>query len=122
MDLQKFDIIVSKAQKDPEILAVVLYGSYVRNESYRDIDICLIGHPNSKFEPVQKRLKYLSVLPDIFDIQVFQNLPLYIRSRIIKEGKVLLNKDFDLLFDLYESTIKDYGLMLPHLNSYLEVD
>ncbi len=47
-------------------------------------------------------------------------MPLYIRSRILKEGIILLNKDYDKLLDLYIDTIKDYDLFEPHFNHFLE--
>jgi uncharacterized protein len=76
-------------------LAVFLFGSFVHGKEYpgSDIDICLVMNPETQSQKrtklfnSQKRLEYLKDFS--FDIQVFQQLPIYIRKRILKEGKIL---------------------------------
>jgi len=43
------------------------------------------------------------------DIQVFQQLPFYIRTRIIKEGKILFCANEDELCKIVFSTIREFG-------------
>ncbi|MFB0561374.1 MAG: nucleotidyltransferase domain-containing protein, partial [Candidatus Lokiarchaeia archaeon] len=46
MDPQKvLEELVKKAERDKDILAVMLFGSYARGEPARDIDVCLVLYP-----------------------------------------------------------------------------
>lgn len=53
------------------------------------------------------------------DVQVFQDLPLYMRPRIIREGKLLHVKDEDLLYDVAIKTAREYELYRPKYELYL---
>ena len=112
------DMLTRKAKKDKDILAVILFGSYARNEIFRDIDACLVLK-NDKADIGEKRLEYLSSFPDL-DIQVFQGLPLYIKARILKEGKIIFCKDRNKLYDIAIKTIKDFTYYEPIYREYLE--
>ena len=120
-ETQLFQRIRKTIEEDDDILAFVVYGSYARGESYNDIDICLFLYPNKAELTDKKHLSYLSMFSDQFDIHIFSDLPLYIQSRVINDGKILCNKDFDLLFDIYCNTIKNFNLFEPHLNNYLDL-
>jgi len=115
------DAIIKKAKKDKDILAVILFGSFARKEPYRDIDICLVLYPKkySKLSLSRKKLQYLTDFHKT-DIQVYQQLPIYIRSRILKEGKVLFCKNEDPLYDIAFETIKDFNDFEPRYKTYLE--
>ena len=112
------DRLTRKAKKDKDILAIILFGSYARNEIFRDIDACLVLK-NDKADIGEKRLEYLSSFPDL-DIQVFQGLPLYIKARILKEGKIIFCKDRNKLYDIAIKTIKDFTYYEPIYREYLE--
>jgi predicted nucleotidyltransferase len=103
--------IVEDVAKDVEILALFLYGSSARKEaciqSY--VDLCLVLMPASYTpnELSQKKLTYLKSFE--LDIQIFQQLPIYIKKRVIKEGKVLYCKDEDALYDLCFAVIREFS-------------
>lgn len=94
--------IVARAKDDPDILAVILFGSRARGEATAgsDFDVCLVlaSDPRSRLSAAEKRLEYLAE-GDV-DLAVFQQLPLYIRSRVLKEGSVLFVRDEDALYAL----------------------
>jgi hypothetical protein len=66
----------------------------------------------------KKRLEYARVFD--LDVQIFQQLPLYIRKRIIGEAKILYCKNSDLLYDLAFQTIKEFDLFEKGYRMYLE--
>ena len=37
-----------------------------------------------------------------------------------KEGKILFNKDYETLFDIYLATIREWEQFKPHFNEFLE--
>ncbi len=65
-------------------------------------------------------LEYIKLYGDPLDIQEFSLLPLFIRTRVMKEGKFLMNKDFDQVCQLYLQTIQDYNLFEPHFKTFLD--
>lgn len=107
----------TKMEKDPDILAVILYGSYARGEEARDVDLCLVLFPEKLKNSLYKRIEYS--YHEQVDVQVFQDLPLYIRPRVIKEGMVLHVKDEDLLYEIAIKTAKEFELYRPKYELYL---
>ena len=67
----------------------------------------------------KKRLKYTSE-NEIYDIQIFQGLPLYIQHNIFQEMKLIYCKQNDLLYDLYFQTERDFEHFKPIYEGYLE--
>lgn len=69
----------------------------------------------------KKRLNYLSQFPNKFDIQIFQILPLYLKKKILEEGKILYSANMGRVYDIAYETIKSYNLFEPHYKDYIEV-
>lgn len=130
---QKLEKILNKAKSDEDILAVMLYGSRVNEDrkqtSDSDLDICLIldqdktrkASSKGDVSPSRKRLDYLSEInPERIDIHIFQQLPIYIRKKILKEGKLEYCGDKDGLYGLAYRTIQEYEDFAPRMRVYLE--
>ena len=114
--------VLARAKNDAEIVAVVLFGSRARDEasSASDVDVCLVLRPG-KYGALalsQKRLDYLK--ESDADIHIFSQLPLYIRRRIIKEGKVLLCHDEDALYEMAFRTAQAFEDFKHIYYGYLE--
>lgn len=116
--------VAEAARRDVEILAVALYGSYTRgeNSAISDIDICiyLASKPLNAEETHRKRMEYTEVAADDkADVQVFQQLPLYVRPTVLREGRMVLVKDGAALYDLAWETIKEFEDFRKHYEEYL---
>ncbi len=119
MDSQKvLEDLVKKAERDKDILAVMLFGSYARGEPARDIDVCLVLYPKKISKGFDKRIEYSGT--ENLDVSVFQDLPLYVRPSVLKEGIVLHCKNEDLLYDIAIKTVKEFELFRPKYEMYLE--
>jgi len=110
------------AEKDLEILAVILFGSHSRGEAEgtSDLDVCLVL-PNKRYDPLYlsgKKLEYLKMGP--IDAHVFQQLPLYVRRRVIKEGRVLFVRDEDSLYEIAFRTAQAFEDFKGRYYYYLE--
>jgi hypothetical protein len=83
-------------------LAIIIYGSAAREENtpLSDVDLCLVMMPRpSSFANLSyKRLEYMK--DNSFDVRIFQQLPLYIRVRVLKEGRILFVRDENQLYEL----------------------
>lgn len=102
------DRLLKRAEEDPDVLALILFGSRARGEARpeSDVDVCLVLRDGSTAEPArtEKRLEYLSVAE--VDLAIFQQLPLHLRSRVLKEGTVFFVRDEDALYALAIRTAK----------------
>jgi len=114
--------LLIKARHDEEVLAVFLFGSYARKEQVRssDIDVCLalISKPVELTASSRKRLDYLKDIP--LDVKIFQQLPLYMRRRVLKEGRLLFVRDETLLYQLAIRTAQAFEDFKHIYSTYLE--
>ena len=118
------DKIVNLARDDDDVMAVALYGSYVRGEysGISDLDVCIFLIPRARqLERMhEKRMKYTEVAAnDKIDVQVFHLLPLPVRSTILKDAKMVLVKDESAIYELAFETIKDWEAFRKHYDEYL---
>lgn len=100
---------------------IILYGSASQDRirECSDIDICVYyeGEDASEF-----RLRILSELfEDIYDIKIFQQLPVYLRRDIL-QGKVLYCDNKQFLYDKAYETIKDFEAFKPRYYDYIGVE
>ncbi len=101
--------ILKNIQGFEKVRFIMLYGSSVegmpREES--DIDLCIDIETDTDYERSSFRLKVLSELPDLFDVQIFAQLPLYVKKEVIK-GKVIFCRDVEHLYETAISVIKEF--------------
>ena len=114
--------LLQRAAQDPEVLAVMLYGSVARGETSAasDVDVCLVLTPERRTaaQMSEQRLEYVQDFD--LDIQVFQQLPLYIRQRVLKDGRVLFVRDEDQLYELAYRTVQAFEDFRPRYQAYLD--
>ena len=113
--------LLQHAADDADVLAVMLYGSSARGEASAasDVDVCLLLTPDRRTvsQMSAKRLAYLTEVE--LDVQVFQQLPLYIRQRVLKDGRVLFVRDEDRLYELAFRTVQAFEDFRPRYQVYL---
>lgn len=114
------DRLIARATEDPNVLAVLVFGSVARGEQSpaSDIDVCLVLRPEVSEGMTEKRLEYLA--QSDLDIHIFQQIPLPIRRRVLKEGCVLLSKDDDALYRLAYRTAQAFEDFKPIYEGYLD--
>jgi predicted nucleotidyltransferase len=102
--------LIMRAREDPDVLAVLLFGSRARATAtpVSDYDVCLVlAAPRaSPVDASEKRLQYLAL--GELAVVVFQRLPLYMRSRVLQEGRVLFTRDEGVLYDVALRTAKAF--------------
>ena len=119
--MKDLDPILQKAKKDKETLAVSIFGSFARKEKHRDIDVCIfLKGRHTNLEMSKKKLEYMRIAKNKLDIKIFQQLPLYIRHRALKDGKIMFCANEDELYDMAILTVKEYEDFRPLYESYLE--
>jgi predicted nucleotidyltransferase len=114
--------LLEHARHDSEVLAVLQFGSRARGDAGResDLDVCLVlfaKHPADRSSNARKRLEYLTHFD--LDVSIFQDLPIYIRRRVLKEGRVLFVRDEDLLYDVAYRTAQAFEDFRHIYDAYL---
>jgi predicted nucleotidyltransferase len=113
--------LVTAARADQDVLAVLLYGSQARGDTHAgsDVDVALVltDVPRERLEIGRIQLRYAS-LGDA-DVQIFQRLPLYVQSRVLREGRVLFVRDEDALYEAAFRTVRAWELFRPRYERYL---
>jgi uncharacterized protein len=113
--------LLRQAAHDADIMAVMLYGSAARGDASAasDVDVCLLLTPERRTaaQMSAKRLEYLAEVD--LDVQVFQQLPLYIRQRVLKGGRLLLVRDEDRLYELAFRTVQAFEDFRSRYHAYL---
>jgi predicted nucleotidyltransferase len=119
---KQLEKLLKKAEQDSDILAVILFGSTVRGEAAlaSDLDVCLVLQ-SRRYDPMylsNKKLEYLK--RGALDIHVYQQLPIYIRRRVLKEGEILFVKDEESLYEIAFRTAQAFEDFRHHYYNYLE--
>ena len=101
--------LLSRAARDPDVLAVFLFGSLARGEAgpISDVDVCLVLAPGSDPDRAFERKLTYSGAFDV-DLALFHELPLHVRSRVLREGRVLFVRDEDALYELAVRTARAF--------------
>ena len=95
------------------VIFAYAYGSLVRGEPFRDVDIAVyVKSPQENPLVISSDIKTelsraakkenLSMIADQFDVQVINQAPFTFLKRIFKEGILLVDRDPDLRTDVVE--------------------
>ena len=84
-----------------DILGILLFGSYGKNQNTNrsDIDICIVAPNEDPHELLSFILQNINVNVNKYDIRLFNELPLYIKIHIIEDGILIYSLNE---LDLYE--------------------
>ncbi|MEM2935473.1 MAG: nucleotidyltransferase domain-containing protein [Candidatus Thermoplasmatota archaeon] len=100
---------------------ISIYGSVAKgkNTPLSDIDIS-VYYDGKKEERFNFRKEVLGSINEDIDVQIFQDLPIYIRREVITEGKILYQKDFNETFSIFLKTLKDFEHFKHRLKIFYE--
>jgi hypothetical protein len=98
---------------------IILYGSLRegRFSELSDIDLA-VGYSGDRRRRFDFRIKALGELGDKFDIQIYEDLPLYIQEEVLR-GEVLYVKNADFLNEVALKTIRDLIFYKPRFLDYI---
>jgi hypothetical protein len=120
---QKIDRAVRKiiGLGGEKVRFIILYGSACEGRMKEDSDIDISVYYDD-VDTSEFRLKVLSDLfDDIYDIKIFQQLPLPIRMQVLK-GKVLYEDDTTFIYDKAYETIKEFESFKRRYYDYLGIE
>lgn len=99
---------------------VILFGSQSIGKANKmsDYDFAVYYDGNSK-ERFRFRIKFGAKLPDDFDVQIFQDLSIYIQKEVLK-GKIIYAKDTGFVYDIAYETIKRFEEFKKYYYDYID--
>ena len=112
---------IKKVKDFSRVNFIFLYGSMANGKDNKmsDIDLC-VHYDGNKQERFKFRLRILSQLPDSFDVQIFQDIPLYVKKEILK-GKLIYAKDTRFVYDVAYQAIKEFEDFKKHYYDYINM-
>ena len=100
------------------VLALILFGSAARGQQrpFSDIDLCIVTAGDI---PENERLDLKGYGSQKIEIHLLDELPLAIRFRVIREGKLIFCKDGLAFHRIVADTIREYldSASLIHMHS-----
>ncbi|MBI2631935.1 nucleotidyltransferase domain-containing protein [Candidatus Pacearchaeota archaeon] len=111
--IEEIQEIAKKIARNNNVKAVYLFGSYATGKQniLSDIDICII----TKNDNEDVRFP----VTDNLDVSYFHRLPLTIQFKVFKEGKPIVVKDKNFIYDLKLKTLKLYLDYSHIINRYV---
>ncbi len=119
--IEKFIKTLKSMREFNKVEFIILYGSASQGKKIEssDIDICIYYRAKKAEEMSKFRLKLLSKLySDVYDVQIFQLLPLYVRKEVLK-GKLLYARDKKFLNAVALNTVRDFESFKPRFYDYI---
>ncbi|WP_456394954.1 nucleotidyltransferase domain-containing protein [Thermococcus sp.] len=108
--------------KEGKVKFIILYGSHARGEARKDSDVDLcIYYEGTKREAFEFRMKVLGELPDNYDVQIFNLLPIFLRKECLK-GAVLFCRDWGFLYDIAYKTIEEFEDFKRYYYDYIGLE
>jgi uncharacterized protein len=85
---------------EDEVSAILLYGSWATGEAHpgSDIDICIVA-PEAQDKIRLWRVALAGIHEQIYDLRVFELMPLFLKMEVIERGIVIYAHD---IYELYE--------------------
>lgn len=118
---RKLARLLERAQADPDVLAVIVFGSQARGEAGpdSDVDVCLVlSSPVDRDAAFRAKRSYSGGF-DV-DLALFHELPLHIRRRVSREGKVLFTRDEERLYEVAIRAAREFEDFKHIQRAYLD--
>ena len=111
-DMQQINPIIRELSLKDDVIALVIFGSVARGQarSISDIDLCIVTPKNL---PQSSRWDLLSYGSEKIEVNLFCDLPITIRFRVIREGRVMFLKRHLLFHRIKAETVREYLDIAP---------
>ena len=105
-DKLRLNTLIEKIKKFPEVLAIILFGSYAKDaaKEISDIDIAVvIRNPDKCMEG-----EIGSMYSQKFDVVLFHRLPLHIQFEVLKHGREIFCRNEKELLKIKRRVLSEY--------------
>ena len=105
-----------------EIIAAYLFGSFVTEDSFSDIDLGVVTHmePDSPLNyEFNLESKLESIIKYPMDIRILNQAPLSFCQNVIRNGRIVVDRDPNRRADFEGLILKEYFDFAPFRRRYL---
>lgn len=118
-------LFIEKLKEMPDFNRVkfaMIYGSHAskKNNKLSDIDFAVF-YDGNKHDRFKFKLKLMAKLPDKYDVQIFQDLPLFVRKDVLK-GKLIYAKEESFAYETAYQTIRDFDYFKKAYYDYIGME
>ena len=119
LDTSKIISLIKKLDEQKKVKFIALFGSYAKGTATKrsDIDIAIYYDGDEK-ERFNFRILVSGSLSDKYDIQIFQDLPLYVKQEIFKFGKFIYGEHSKEMYGANFKVIKEFENFRRFLDMY----
>jgi len=119
LDTAKIVKLIRKLDTKKKVRFIALFGSYAKGNAtkHSDIDIAIYYDSDEK-ERFNFRILVSGSLGDKYDIQIFQELPLYVKQEIFKHGKFIYGEHSKEMYGTNFLVIKEFENFRRFLDMY----
>lgn len=119
---KQIELLMKKIREMPNfdrVKFIILFGSHVLGKANKmsDYDFA-IYHDGNDIERFNFRINLAAKLPNKFDIQIFQNLPLYVQKEVLK-GKLIYSENSTFMYETIYKTIKRFEDFKKYYYDYI---
>jgi len=118
--MKELEKLINELKKIKGVKAIYLFGSYAKAEQLplSDIDLCVIADKD-----IDEKVKsdITSNSSEKIDVSLFWDLPIMIRYKVLKEGKILFLRDERFLHLITTETLREYFDFQPVIERFGEV-
>ena len=83
--------VIKLLKRNKAVTDIIQFGSSLTSPSPRDIDLCIV---TTKKLTLKQKLQFQRNLPEQFDINFYENLPLNLKKEVLTTGKILFTQDY----------------------------
>jgi predicted nucleotidyltransferase len=122
-------VLAEALAKEQGLCVAYVYGSFVENDPFHDIDLALYYHPTPEFNLLDRELDLEVTLEEALievgfripvDVRIINHAPLSFQYGVIKNGEILLVRDDDRRVDFEVLTLSKYFDFAPFRAAYLK--
>ncbi|MDP3742590.1 MAG: nucleotidyltransferase domain-containing protein [Candidatus Micrarchaeota archaeon] len=101
---------VKLLENNKGVLAVIAFGSQVdgKSHAFSDVDLCLVMPHASEKTRGDTLLNVAGILPENYDVKIFEDLPLMLKGEVVKNGKTLFTRNENELHEYLWNWKKNY--------------
>jgi predicted nucleotidyltransferase len=116
-------IVLHLENEQPELLAAYIFGSFVTDKPFADIDLALFVGSRVidalSFELItENKIEHLLRVP--VDVRVMDNAPLSFQYQVIHDGKRIINRSPNVIADYEGQILKQYFEISRFRRRYLK--